>query len=383
MNRESVIRSARGYAPTTIQLKESLSSTLAVGAHLKNSIAISIDKNVFISQYIGDLSTQQAYSAFIKTIKSLSGIYEFGPEKVVSDLHPDYISTRYAEELSLPTQKVQHHHAHILSCMADNQLEPPVLGVSWDGTGLGTDDTIWGGEFLKVFRKTFIRVAHSRHFMLPGGEKAVEEPRRSAVGLLYEIFGEKLFTMPNIRPLYVFKSKERDVLKKMLKNNINSPATSSMGRLFDAVASIVGLCQIAGYEGHAAMQLEYAVSEITTDDSYSFDVEFQSLPYIINWERVIRSILDDVRNKVSVNMIAAKFHKALVELIISIASRVNDNNIVLSGGCFQNKYLLENTVQALQYSGFKPYWHRCVPTNDSGIALGQIMAVIHSKPKEK
>ncbi len=383
MNRESVIRSARGYAPTVIQLKEPVNSSLAVGSHLKNSVAISIDKNVFISQHIGDLETLQANDAFVQTIESLSSIYDFKPKRTAHDLHPDYLSTKYAEKLLLPMLEVQHHHAHILSCLADNQLKPPVLGVSWDGTGLGYDGNIWGGEFLKVFRKTFIRVAHLRHFKLPGAEAAIKEPRRSAIGLLYEIFGEKLFDMTEIITLFSFKRKEKYILKKMLENSINSPVTSSMGRLFDAVAAIIGLNQIAGYEGHAAMQLEFAADEVTTDDSYIFDVDFHSFPYIINWEPVIRSILEDLKNSIPVNLIAAKFHKALVELVIKIAIRVNDKNVVLSGGCFQNKYLLEEVVLALQKNNFNPHWHKHVPTNDGGIALGQIMAIINSEPKEK
>ncbi len=383
MDRESVIRSARGYAPTVIQLKTPVPSSLAVGGHLKNSIAISIDKNVLISQHIGDIETRPANDAFVGTIESLSRIYDVTPKRIACDLHPDYLSTKYAEKLSLPTQKVQHHHAHILSCLADNQLKLPVLGVSWDGTGLGFDDTIWGGEFLKVFRKTFIRVAHLRYFRLPGGEKAILEPRRSAFGILHEIFGEKLFSMPNLIPLASFKNSEITAIRKMIERNINSPETSSMGRLFDAVASIIGLNQIAGYEGHAAMKLEFAAKNITIDDSYTFDVKFHTFPYIINWEPVICSILDDLRNSIPVNLIAAKFHKALVDLIIKIAIRVDDKNVVLSGGCFQNKYLLEKVVPALQKNDFNTHWHKRIPTNDGGIALGQITAMINSEPKEK
>jgi len=383
MNREAVLRSARGYAPTTIQLKKTAPLSLAVGGHLKNTIAISIDKNVFVSQHIGDLETLQANDTFFKTIKSLLDIYDFKPMKIVSDIHPDYQSTKYAEKLSLPALKVQHHHAHILSCLADNQLDLPVLGVSWDGTGFGYDDTIWGGEFLKVFQKRFIRVAHLRYFRLPGGGAAIKEPRRSAIGLLYEIFGEKLFDLLKMIPLSAFNSKENIILKKMFENNINSPVTSSMGRLFDAVASIIGLCQKANFEGEAAMQLEFAADKVMTDDSYSFDINFNNMPYIINWEPVIRSILEDMQNSVPVNLIAAKFHNALVELIMKIAIRVNDKNVVLSGGCFQNKYLLEKTVNGLRENGLNPFWHKRIPTNDGGIALGQIMAIIDSELKEK
>ena len=376
MSREAVLRSARGYAPTAIQLKEPAPLSLAVGGHLKNSVAVSIDKNVFISQHIGDLETRQAHDTFVQTVKSLSDIYDFKPDEIVSDMHTDYLSTKYAEKLSLPTLKVQHHHAHILSCLEDNQLEPPVLGVSWDGTGLGTDGTIWGGEFLRVFEKSFIRIAHLRHFKLPGGEMAIKEPRRSAIGMLYEIFGDKLFAMSKLASLDSFKNYEITAIRKMIERNINSPVTSSMGRLFDVVASIIGLCQESNFESEAAMQLEFAANEVSTDDSYSFNIHFNNIPYIINWEPVIRSIMEDLQNSVQVNMIAAKFHNALAELIVNIAIRVNDKNVVLSGGCFQNKYLLEKVVSALQNNDFKPYWHKRIPTNDGGLSAGQIMAGI-------
>jgi len=383
MNREAVLRGARGYSPTTIQLHKHAHPFLAVGGHLKNTIAISIDKSAFISQHIGDLETRQAHETFFNTIKSISDIYDFKPEKIAADMHPDYLSTKYAEKLSPHTLKIQHHHAHILSCLGDNKLEPPVLGISWDGTGLGSDDTIWGSEFLKVFRKTFVRVAHLRCFKLPGGEKAVEEPCRSAIGLLYEIYGERLFGRSEIIPLSLFDSKDRIVLKKMLENDINSPVTSSMGRLFDAVASIIDLCHKSTFEGEAAMQLEFAADKVNTDESYHFDVMFDYMPYEIDWEQAIHSILNDMHNSVSKDLISAKFHNALAKLIVNIAGRVNDKNVVLSGGCFQNKNLIEKAVPALQKEGFKPHWHKRVPTNDGGISLGQIMAVVNSESREK
>ncbi len=383
MGREAVLRGARGYAPTTIQLNKRARPLLAVGGHLKNTIAISVDKSAFISQHISDLETRQAHETFFNTIKSISDIYDFKPEKVVADMHPDYLSTKHADKLPLPIFKVQHHHAHILSCLADNKLEPPVLGVSWDGTGLGLDNTIWGGEFLKVFRKTFVRVAHLRCFKLPGGEKAVEESCRSAIGLLYEIFGEKLFGMSEIIPLSLFDSQDRLILKKMLENDINSPVTSSMGRLFDAIASIIDLCHKSTFEGEAAMQLEFAADKVITDESYHFDVHFDYMPYVIDWDQVIRSVLKDIHNSISIDLISAKFHNALATLIVNIAGRVNDKNVILSGGCFQNKNLIEKAVPALQKEGFKPHWHKRIPTNDGGIAMGQIMAMINSESMEE
>ncbi|MFH2036619.1 MAG: carbamoyltransferase HypF [Candidatus Zixiibacteriota bacterium] len=371
---EFVIRNARGYAPKSIQMTQPLSSTLlAVGAQLKNSIALLNGENILLSQHIGDLDTGHAYGAFIKSINSLGHIYDFNPQETVTDLHPDYLSSIYASQLKLSSMKVQHHRAHILSCLVDNQLEPPVLGVSWDGTGLGDDGTIWGSEFLKVFRKNYVRVAHLRYFKLPGGDQAIKEPRRSALGVLYEIFGDKLFGMQNLVTLDSFNSHEMATIGKMLKNNINSPVTSSMGRLFDAVSSIVGLANKSGYEGQAAMKLEFAAEKAVTDDSYSFDVQFDYMPYIINWEPAIRSILNDLQNSIPVSTIATKFHNGLAELTANIAARVNDQNVVLTGGCFQNKCLLEKTVNALRGIGFNPLWHKQIPTNDGGLSAGQIM----------
>jgi len=383
MNRESIIRSARGYAPTVTQLHSKIPPSLAVGGFLKNSIAISINNSAVVSQHIGDLDTGLAYETFSKTIDSLSNIYDFKPDRIIADKHPDYPSTHYAEKSQSQVHYVQHHHAHVLSCMADNNLDYPVMGVSWDGTGYGYDGTIWGGEFLKVFRKTFVRVAHLRHFKLPGGDMAVKEPRRSAAGLLFELFGDKFIDMTDVAPINSFSTEEKNIIGRMLKNNINSPVTSSMGRLFDAVASILNLCHKSSFEGEAAMLLEFDIENSNTDETYEFEVTFDNMPYIIDWESVVQNILSDINNSVPVSTIAVKFHKALVNLIVHIAEPVDDKNIVLSGGCFQNKYLLENIVPALRESGFSPYWHKNIPTNDGGIALGQIVAGINKIREEQ
>ena len=372
--REMVLRNARGYAPTTIPLRYSETPRLAVGAHLKNSVAVSDGDRAFVSQYIGDLTTRQALDAFDRVVQSMSNLFNFCPREVSCDMHPDYRSSRFAYDLGLRVRRVQHHYAHVLSCMAEHELEAPVLGVSWDGTGWGLDGTVWGGEFLSVARGSFSRIAHLRTFRLPGNEKAVEEPRRAALGLLYEIFGERAFSMDKLKPIQALNDAEKNVLAKMLKRTINAPRTSSAGRLFDAVASIVDLCQGAGFEGQAAMKLEFAACDAATEDSYDYDIRCTTPSYVIDWESMIHGILDDVRESVPVSVIAARFHNTLAEMIVDIAERVGERKVVLTGGCFQNKYLLERTVRALETTGFEPYRHRLIPPNDGGIALGQIVA---------
>ncbi|MCP4633881.1 MAG: carbamoyltransferase HypF [candidate division Zixibacteria bacterium] len=375
----TILRRARGYAPLPISLSRPVSPILAVGGHLKNSIAIASGNQVFLSQHIGDLETKQAYDTFYNTIKSLSKLYNFVPQSVASDSHPDYVSSKYAEGSGFPNIAVQHHHAHILSCMAENEIEPPVLGISWDGSGYGTDGTIWGGEFLKMENGSFSRIAHLRTFNLPGNEKAIKEPRRSAFGLLYEVYGEKLLSTGKGLCSDTISLNDKKNLIKMIEQNINSPLTSSMGRLFDAVASILGLCHTVSFEGQAAMRLEYAIRDIETDDSYGIDIRKVDNIFIINWERMVIGIIEDSRSSVDAGLISAKFHNTLADIILSVAQIMNEKLVVLSGGCFQNRYLTECAINKLHANGFKPYWHHKVPPNDGGLALGQIMAASNTK----
>ena len=243
LGRELVLRRARGYAPLPLSLGQAAPVMLAVGAHLKNTVALSVGKNIFVSQHIGDLETAEASEAFRGVIASFRGLYQVQPEVVVADMHPDYLSTKFARSCGRPVIAVQHHYAHIAACMAENELDGPVLGVSWDGTGYGTDGTIWGGEFLVADAASFRRVATLRSFRLPGGASAIKEPRRSAVGALYEIMGDALFERDDLAPLRSFSRGETAILRRMLAQAVNSPVTSSAGRLFDAVAAITGLRQ--------------------------------------------------------------------------------------------------------------------------------------------
>ena len=374
LGRELVLRRSRGYAPLPIHLAQSPPPVLAVGAHLKNTIAASVGSQVFVSQHIGDLETAQAFEAFQRVIGSFERLYDLRPGSVAADAHPDYLSTQFAARSGLPVLRVQHHYAHVLSCMAENRLEGSCLGVAWDGTGYGLDGTVWGGEFLRPSATSFERVAHLRTFCLPGGERAVQEPRRSAVGLLYEIFGEALFAMDQLAPVRVFSAQERRTLQGMLAKRINCPRTSAAGRLFDAVAAILTLHLRAQFEGQAAMELEWALAREDTDDCYPMKVVADTSPMIVDWEPMVREILADTRQGVAAGRIAAKFHNALVESIVAVAGRIGEERVVLTGGCFQNRYLTERAVHRLRAEGFRPYWHQRIPPNDGGIALGQVVA---------
>ncbi len=354
-------------------------TVLAVGAHLKNTVAISKGRRVFISQHIGDLETAEAYGAFKKVIADFKQLYELEPTAIVCDAHPNYLSTHYANTSQLKKVEVQHHYAHVLSCMAENDLQPPALGISWDGTGFGTDNTIWGGEFLRVTESGFDRVAHLRTFPLPGGDTAVKEPRRTALGLLYELFGDELFSKPDILPLQAFTPPELAIVKPMLQRNINSLRTSSAGRLFDAVASIIGTRQVVRFEGQAAMMLEFAIGDFETDECYSLPlssiINHQS-SIILDWGSMILEIIEDMNKGISAGIISAKFHNGLVEGMVEVARRIGEERVALSGGCFQNKYLTERAIHRLHEEGFRPYWHQRVPPNDGGISLGQAVAAL-------
>jgi hydrogenase maturation protein HypF len=428
--REMVLRRARGYAPLPISISASSgrfgsqkndtmppaqavagfpssASVLAVGAHLKNAIALSVGTQVFVSQHIGDLETNKAYEAFQKVIGDLGTLYETHPSVIAVDAHPDYLSTKFASLRSVgPFRKVvtvQHHQAHVLACMADNELVPPVLGVSWDGTGYGLDGTLWGGEFFRITEPDCERIAHLRQFRLPGGDKAVREPRRTALGLLFEHFGEAAFQMGDLAPVRACPPAELATIQKMLVRGLNSPMTSSIGRLFDAVASLAVLRQFAHFEGQAAMELEFSLDEIDTQEAYSFalapgvgpkpgldsvQAEFSpsaaqpepkanaSPMLILDWVPLLDSLLSDVRQGVSTAVLSARFHNALIEAILSVALSAGLERVVLSGGCFQNRYLTERTVHKLKQAGLRPYWHQRVPPNDGGICLGQIIAAL-------
>ncbi len=398
LGREMVLRRARGYAPLPVSLNQQLSAInhqpiLAVGAHLKNSVALAVGKQVFLSQHIGDLETEQANSAFRRVAADLPRLYDAQPEVIAADLHPDYLSTQFASELTgrvaspLPAVgahgvtrptliRVQHHVAHVLSCMAENEVELPALGVAWDCTGLGTDGTIWGGEFFLVTDDRVERIAHLRPFRLPGGDAAVREPRRAAFGLLHEAAKgrDNLSLHMQQKVAHQFSPAELAAVETMLARGVNSPVCTSVGRLFDAVAALVGLRSRLRFEGQAAMELEFALEGINSEASYALPLAGHASPVQLDWGGMIASILGDLARGVSIGEISAKFHNTLAEAVVTVARRSGEQRVALSGGCFQNRYLLERTVKRLRAEGFLASWHQRVPTNDGGIALGQVVA---------
>lgn len=369
--REMVLRRARGFAPLPARLRDRGKPVLALGAHLKNTVALAIDENAFISQHVGDLSTAEAHEAVRCVAADLPRLYDAAPALLACDLHPEYLSTKHAEKLSVESgtqlRRVQHHHAHVLACMTENDLTPPVLGVSWDGTGYGTDQTIWGGEFFVVRSVGELeRFVHLKTFPLPGGDAAMREPRRVALGLLFALGGNHFDKF-----LAEFSRDEQLLLRRMLQRGINTPQTSSAGRLFDAVAALLRIRDRSSFEGQAAMELEFAIQQ--TNDVFPFCLTSAN-PREIDWREMIDVLLRERDDGVPAGVLAAKFHNTLVETVLSIAREAQIEQVVLTGGCFQNRYLLERCVDLLRRDGFCPFWHQRIPPNDGGIALGQIVA---------
>ncbi len=373
MGRELMLRRARGYVPLPIGINRSFPETLALGGHLKSTVAFGVRGQVILSQHLGDLDSLKADANYRQTICDLMMLYEVRARQLVCDLHPDYASSQYGSTQDLPVLKVQHHYAHVLSCMAEQGVEAPLLGIAWDGVGLGADGELWGGEFLLLSRQDFKRIAHLRPFGLPGGVRAIREPRRSALGLLYEMMGDEAFERFDLAPVKAFSRQELSVLLSMLEKRLNTPRCTSVGRLFDAIGSLLGLCQVGSFEGQAAMTLEFAQERHETDLYYPFAVA-GSEPMMIDWQPMVSALLDDLAESVPIGCMAAKFHNALAEMIVIIARNSAQRRVVLSGGSFQNRYLTERSIKRLREEGFKTHWHQHVPPNDGGLALGQILA---------
>jgi len=396
-----LLRRARGYAPLPILIPHTMPRILGVGAHLKNTVALSVANQVFISQHIGDLETPEAMNAFEHVIADFLRLYEATPVAIAHDLHPEYLSTKWAMGEGREAQNdspssvigspsliaVQHHHAHLAACLAENGVEERALGVTWDGTGYGTDGTIWGGEFLLGNAADFTRVAHLRPFRLPGGDAAVKEPRRSALALLWELFGDAILERDDLAPIRAFRPTERRTLAGMLERGFNAPVTTSAGRLFDAIAALVGLHQQITFEGQAAMALEFAVDGAVME-AYSLPLTADRRPQtldgscpavvgqssvVLDWAPLVEAVLADLSRDVETGIIAARFHNALVDAIVAVAQRVGEENVALSGGCFQNRVLTERAAARLARAGYRVLLHKQVPPNDGCISLGQVV----------
>jgi hydrogenase maturation protein HypF len=381
-----ILRRARGYAPLPLPSGAPLPPLIAVGAHQKNTLAVADGQRVILSQHIGDLENAESERVFKQTLRDLAQMHAVQPRLIVCDAHPDYLSTQHAEQLAVergvPVLRVQHHYAHALACMAENGIAPPFLAVTWDGTGYGADGTIWGGEFLQVTAQDFRRVGTWRAFPLIGGESAAREPRRSALGALWQMYGGSLpQSMRDLPPVCAFSAAELRLLEQALARGVNAPLTSSVGRLFDAVASLLDLNQRMSFEGQAAMRLEFAALSAvqTTDESYPFEVTTITTANgeavrIIEYAQVFEAIMREWRQGISRADIARRFHQTLCAAIVAQARAAALERVALCGGCFQNRFLLAGAVAALQAAGFTPFWSRQVPPNDGGIAYGQAIA---------
>lgn len=373
-----LLRRARGWAPLPVPVRADLPVILGVGAHMKTAVAFSIGRQVFVSQHIGDLETPEALEAFTRVITDFERLYGAAPAAVAHDLHPGYASTVFAKKLAkergIPAVAVQHHHAHLAACLAENEVDGPALGVCWDGTGYGTDGTVWGGEFLLGDASGYTRVAHVRPFRLPGGEAAVREPRRTALALLLESQGPAVLSREDLESVRAFTPADRDVLAQMLARGVNAPVTTSAGRLFDAVASLLGLVQRSAFEGQAAMAVEAAALAAPAGaGAYPFPlVERDGAPALLDWAPLVEALLEDRVRGVDGGVMAARFHGALVDGIAAAARRAGSPRVALTGGCFQNKLLTERAVQRLQEDGIEVLLHGAVPPNDGGIGVGQV-----------
>jgi hydrogenase maturation protein HypF len=377
------LRRSRGFVPVPVFLRQPLPPILACGAELKSTVCLTKGDKAFISQHIGDLENLATYEFFQKSIEHMQRILAVRPEIIACDLHPDYLSTRWADEqANLPKVRVQHHHAHIVSCMAEHKLEGTVIGVSCDGTGYGPDGTVWGGEILAADARGFERAAHLAYVPMPGSAAAIKEPWRMAVSYLRDAFGSSLGgrELPVLREAGAEKVQ---LMQDMIAQRINSPLTSSLGRLFDGVAAIAGLRSRVNYEGQAAMELEMAARD-ETEAFYDCACEGGG-PIRILPAPIICGVVADIGKGTPVSTISVKFHNTLIRLLADLCDRIRRerdlNRVVLSGGVFQNTRLLAGLIPALMARGFEVYSHRWVPTNDGGIALGQ--AVVAAKSMEQ
>jgi hydrogenase maturation protein HypF len=371
------IRRSRGYVPVPVFLSENLRdlpSVLAVGGELKNTVCLTKENRAFLSQHVGDMENLETLEFFHLTVSHLKRILEIHPQAIAHDAHPDYLGTKYArEQKEVPAVAVQHHHAHIVSCLAEHGLEGPVIGVALDGTGMGADGAIWGGEVLLADLTSFRRAAHLEYVPLPGGDKAAKFPWRMGLVYLDRAYGDGLFDLaiPFVQDL---DREESRIILHMARKGINSPFTSSCGRLFDAVSAILEIRKKIAYEGQAAIELEMSQSR-SEGMTYPYAFEREKDQWIIRTAGIIEGVVGDTLKGVRKGILSARFHKTLIGLFTEVCTRVRGENgiteVALSGGTFQNVTLLKGLTRALQGKGFTVYSHARVPSNDGCLALGQ------------
>jgi hydrogenase maturation protein HypF len=368
------MRRSRGFVPVPVFLKDEQRSVLAVGGELKNTVCLTKGKHAFLSQHIGDLENAESYSFFGEAIEHLERILEIQPTVIAYDLHPDYFSTKWALQQSLPLVGVQHHHAHIASCMAENHLDGRVIGFALDGTGYGSDGHIWGGEVLIAGYEDFKRAAHFEYVPLPGGAAAIREPWRMAVSYLARHFGRDFLKLeiPFVRQLNRVKT---DVVLRMMEQKINSPLTSSCGRLFDAVAALIGIRQQVNYEAQAAVELEMAIASSDSSDGYSLELVPDGDGWIFGTRSLFEAIVRDLQRNITVGEISRRFHNGLVNTFVRTAQLLRDktalDRVCLSGGTFHNVYLSQQLEARLVEDGFGVFTQHEVPAGDGGLSLGQ------------
>ncbi len=382
-----LLRRARGYVPSPVMLPWPLPQIIGCGAGLKSTFCLGRDHSAFLSQHIGDLFNLASYDFYTESVEHLKRVFEITPEAVACDLHPDYLSSHYAAELALPLYRVQHHHAHAVAVMAEHSLSDPVLAVVLDGTGYGPDGTVWGGEILQVELTGYTRLGHLSTLQLPGGDAAATEPWRMAMSALYRTYGEdglKEKRLPD--SLKVIPAERRDMITSMLVNSFNTPLTSSCGRLFDAVAALLGVRQIISYEGQAAMELEALARKAggvawksalaqPHCGTFSGQLKYQGEKWEISCTEFVRMVIDAVAKGLKPQEVALQFHLSLVRIITELVRRLSDqtgiHDVVLSGGCMQNSLLLEGLISTLKQYKLQVYTGENIPINDGAVSLGQ------------
>jgi hydrogenase maturation protein HypF len=378
------IRRSRGYVPTPVRLHRELPQILAVGGELKNTICLTRRNFAFLSQHIGDLENIESFDFFRDAVTYLSRILKIEPEVIAHDLHPDYLSTKWALlRKGIRLVGVQHHHAHIAACMAENRLDGRVLGLALDGTGYGTDGHVWGGEALFTGYASFERAAHFAYVALPGGAAAIREPWRMAVSYLAQTFGEDFLGLdiPFVREL---EREKTELILRMMAQRVNSPLTSSCGRLFDAVAALIGIRQEVNYEAQAAIELEMLGRSSSETAGYPLTIHRQDGCWQIDSSPLFGAIVEDLRRKVCTETISRRFHNGVVEILVRLACLLREessiNRICLSGGTFNNSLVFEPLIRKLESDSFELFTHSEVPAGDGGLSLGQALVAAHSPP---